>query len=93
MRIRTAEKERVLHRIDTSLFSTLEDRVCEKVLQTSEGRLIGNKDPLDVQTSLVRFVRILSYKIVTISENSTHVAYLAHAVGLNFTKKYNTSRT
>lgn len=57
MRLRAAEKERLLNLMDTSYFNTLEGRVRQRVLRTSADQMFWNKDSSDLLKSFGRFFK------------------------------------
>lgn len=90
MRFRMAEKEKLLHSMDTSLIRTLNGIVHQRVLRASADQVLSNKDSLDLPNSFVGSVRIFSDRIMTILKSYALVVYPVHVVLLNFVKDYKT---
>lgn len=93
IRLRKAGKERALRPMDTSFFSRSKKRVRQAVLQTSTDRLFWNENSPEFQRSFFGFIQILSNKATTSLQGSKLIAYLVHAMLLNFTKQYKMSLT
>lgn len=87
-RLGRAENKKVLLRRNTSFFSTLEDKVCEKLLRASLHRVFWNVDPPELPSSYARIVYIFSDKTAMSFKCSALVAYLTHAALLIFSKEY-----
>lgn len=65
MRLRKSEKEKLLHTMYTNFLRTLEDRVRQRVLQTSANRVFWNGNSPDLLKAFVGFVGISSEKTAT----------------------------
>lgn len=88
---RTAKKERLLHPMATTFFSTGAYRVSQRVMKMSSNVLFWNKNSIVAPELLVKIVQVLFDKTSTRLKSSELAFYAMCAALLHFSKEYGTS--
>lgn len=87
IRLRTTEKERVLHPLNTRFFRTMKGSIPQRVLQTSANLVSWKEISPDLPTSFASCVQIFSNEAVPSLKGCKLVAYQLHVTLLNFRKE------
>lgn len=88
MRLRTAEKERVLHSTDTKFLRLMEGKVRQRVLQKSIHPMCWDEDFPYLLKSILGFVQVFSEEAATSLKGFKIVIYPVYVVLPFFGKEY-----